>query len=113
MYRRGGIVLLLISVVFAGALLLRTVRSFTGYVIDPVDGPYKTYDECGRADEVLRGRLPADIRTPGAQKACVLEARAWVVTVVIVVSPLVIVGVAAMVRGRRPDTPIDVLRPVA
>jgi len=104
-YRRTGIVLLLLGVVFALFLLWLPVRYFTGYSIG-TEEVRKIYLPCGSAIGILADRFDPAVERPGERSECSKRARGRVVYVVVLVGPLLLFGVYGVLRGPRPYYPL-------
>ncbi len=105
MWRKGGIVVVLIGVIVAAWAFNRPVRYDYGYVIE--DGRRQpAFVECGDTLDVLRGSYPADVRTPGTRRGCDLAARTNIVNAALVLVVALIIGGAAILRGPFPDVPL-------
>lgn len=105
MWRKGGIVVLLVGVVVAAWAFNRPVRYEYGYVIE--EGRREpAFVECGDTVSVLRGSYQEDVRTRGERRGCDLAARTNVVNAGLVLLAAVFVGGAAILRGPFPDIPL-------
>ncbi len=105
MYRRTGIILVLLAVALSVWLLVTPVRHFTGYLVGGGEIE-KLFTTCGKTIGILSGHFEAQVTTPGARNDCVKEARGRVVYVVIVAAPLLLLGGAGIARGRYPNQPM-------
>ncbi|GBE21944.1 MAG TPA: hypothetical protein ENH00_04005 [Actinobacteria bacterium] len=105
MYRRTGIILVIVAVVLSAWMLTTPVRHFTGYLIGGGETE-KLFTTCGKTIDILSGRFDEEVTTPGARGDCVKEARGRVAYVVIVAPPLLLVAGFAIARGRYPNLPL-------
>jgi hypothetical protein len=101
MYRRTGIVLLLIGAVLALLLLWLPVRYFTGYSVSG-DQIGKIYVPCGSTVGILADRFDPAVERPGERSECTKRAWGRVVYLVVFVGPLVAFGLYGFFRGPRP-----------
>jgi hypothetical protein len=105
MYRRSGIVLLLVTIGVSVWMLVTPVRHFTGYLLG-VDRPQELYTQCGTAVSILSGRFDPGVTTPGTRNDCVMEARGRIFYLVAADTPLLVAAVVALARGRYPNLPL-------
>ena len=101
MYRRTGIVLLLIGAALALLLLWLPVRYFTGYAISR-DQVSKIYVPCGSTIGILTGRFDPAVELPGERIECIKRARGQVIYIVAFAGPILIVGLYGFLRGPHP-----------
>ncbi len=102
MYRRTGIVVLLVAAAITAWLLWLPVRSFIGYSIGGEDVS-QIYLPCGSALGVFAGNFDAEADTASEQRACVKEGRSRAVYIAALDIPLLIVGISALARGPYPN----------
>jgi hypothetical protein len=99
-YRRTGIVLLLLGVSFSVLLLWLPVRYFTGYQVGK-EQVSRIYLPCGSAIGIAADQFDPAIRTPGERIECIKRARSRILYVVFV-GPLLLLGLYGVFRGPYP-----------
>lgn len=105
MYRRTGIILIIVAMGLSIWMLATPVRHFTGYLIGGGEVE-KAYTTCGMTIEVLSGRFDEEVGTPGAREDCVKEARGRVAYVIVVAVPLLLLASFAIAQGKFPNLPL-------
>jgi len=113
MYRRGGIVAILTGLVLAVLFLVWPVEFQTGWARSRSELT-RVYVTCGLPYAILTEREFSDqARTPWIQEQCVRKSRTRLVDIAIFSLPLLVFGVAGVVRGPYRRFPLtDILRPL-
>lgn len=102
MYRRTGIIVLLLTLLLTAWLLWLPVRYFTGYSIS-TENVQEIYLPCGSAIGILADRFDPAIGTPGARLECTKRARGRIFLIVALDIPLLLIGGYAFARGPFPN----------
>ena len=113
MYRRGGIAAILAGLVLGNLFLVWPSQYQTGWVRSREEVA-KVYVPCGVPYSILVDREFSDeARTPWIQEQCVRSARTRLLNIAVVSLPLLVLGVAAFLRGPYWRVPLtEVLRPL-
>ena len=102
MYRRTGIIVLLLTFLLTAWLLWLPVRYSTGSLIS-TENLEQIYLPCGSAIGVLADRFDPAISTPGTRRECTKRARGRILVIVAIDIPLLLIGGCAFVRGSFPN----------
>ena len=113
MYRRGGSAAILAGLVLGVLFLFWPLQFQTGWVRTRQDVT-KVHVTCGTPYPILfDAEFSDEVRTPWIQSQCVRAARTRLLNVALVSLPLLVLGTAAVARGRYRRVPLNqMLRPL-
>ena len=113
MYRRGGLAAIIAGLALATLFMVWPLQYQTGWVRSRGEVT-KVYVDCGEPWAILFDQEFSDeVRTPWIQQQCVRKARTRPLNVAVFSIPLLVVGMAGVLRGPYNRVPLrDILRPL-
>jgi hypothetical protein len=104
-YRRTGIIVLLIAAALTVWFSWLPLRHFTGYTIG-TGGLERAHVPCGSTIGILTDHFDPAVKAPGAQHDCKIEARGRLFFIVAIDVPLLLIGGFVFARCRHPSLPL-------